>query len=225
MIQSYAMTSRPRLLLEWSLLYLIAPGAIALVSAGHRWVVLASIVASSALSIALLFRDPTWPRAQLTTLAGFRQELLPMLLRAVLAMAALLLFLLATGRWPAFSLPRRQPLLWLGVLALYPWLSALPQEVMFRALHFHRYGSLFPTPAARASASALVFGWAHVLVHNGPAMLLAALAGALLSLTWLRSRSLWLVGLEHTLYGALVFTAGVGGMFVNGIRIVSSLMH
>jgi membrane protease YdiL (CAAX protease family) len=96
---------------------------------------------------------------------------------------------------------------------------------MYRTLFFHRYGDLFATARSRLVASALLFGWAHVLVHNGVAVLLASAGGLLFAQTWSRSRSLLLVGLEHTLYGAFLFSAGLGGMFVNGVRLVSASLR
>ena len=55
--------------------------------------------------------------------------------------------------------------------------------------------------------------------------LLATAAGALISITWHRYRSLTLAAIEHSLYGAFGFTAGIGGTFVNGVRLMSSLFH
>lgn len=207
---------------ELVLLYVAAPGLLALYSAGHRWVVLPAILGGALLSLVLLRLDPARPREQAPEAAASRAGLLPLLLRTALLLAVLLAILYASGHPPAFRMPRERPLVWLSVLALYPLLSALPQEVMYRAFFFHRYGDLFPTPAARIGASALLFGFAHVLVHNSLAVLLATAAGALISITWHRSRSLLLVSVEHSLYGAFVFTAGVGGMFVNGVRLVSA---
>jgi membrane protease YdiL (CAAX protease family) len=207
---------------ELLLLYVAAPGAIALASIGHRWIVLPSILAGSAVSCALLWFDESYDRRRLFDLS--RRRLGPLLLRTALILLALLVLLWAAGQVPSFRMPRERPLVWLGVLVLYPLLSALPQEVMYRVLFFHRYGDLFQTSAARIAASALLFGWAHVLVHNHIAMLLATAGGILLSITWHRSRSLLLVSVEHSLYGAFIFTAGVGGMFVNGVRLVSSVL-
>ena len=206
-----------RLWIEWILLYVLAPGLLALLTRGHRSIVLISIVAGSLVAFALL------PRAELTGGAG--KELRPALLRAALAVIALFALLAVTGQWPSFQLVRERPQVFFGVLALYPLLSAFPQEALYRTLFFHRYGALFPTRTSRIAASALVFGWAHVMVHNRLAMLLAALAGVLLSITWARSRSLWLVGLEHTLYGGCLLATGAGGMFVNGIRLMSSILR
>jgi membrane protease YdiL (CAAX protease family) len=206
-----------RLWIEWILLYVLAPGLLALVTVGHRWIVLAAIGAGSIVAFALL------PRSELTGGAG--NELKPALLRAALAVVALLVLLAVTGQWPSFQLVRERPQVFIGVLVLYPILSAFPQEALYRSLFFHRYGALFPTRASRIVASALVFGWAHVMVHNHLAMLLSALAGVLLSITWVRSRSLLLVGLEHTLYGACLLATGAGGLFVNGIRLMSSILR
>jgi len=214
----------PRLI-EFILLFVAAPGVIALVSAQHRWVVLASIVSSTLLSIALLWSDASYPRSQLDDFAGMWRGFVPMLVRAAAVLLAFLLVLRATGRWPSFRLPRERPAVWLGVLFLYPFVSAVPQELMYRALLFHRYRGLFPTPAAMIAASALSFGWAHVVVHNKLAVLLATGAGLLLSVTWQVSRSIPLVGFEHWLYGAFILSAGIGGMFVNGTRLVSSLLR
>ena len=52
---------------------------------------------------------------------------------------------LGAGPGQAFALPRRAPGLWLAILALYPLLSAAPQEILFRVLFFRRYGALFPS--------------------------------------------------------------------------------
>lgn len=205
-----------RLWLECLLLYAAAPGLLALATVHRRWMVLAAIAAGGLLA---LLPGPA------SEARGNRRELWPMLVRAGAALIALLLFLGLWSRWPSFALPRERPLVWAGVLLLYGPLSALPQELLFRSLFFRRYGALFATPAARIAASAAAFGWAHVMVHRPAVMPLAALAGVLLSITWVRSRSLWLVTLEHTLYGAFVFSAGIGGMFVNGTRIVSSLVR
>ncbi|HUJ24805.1 MAG TPA: CPBP family glutamic-type intramembrane protease [Myxococcales bacterium] len=210
-------SAKPRLAAEWLALYVAAPGVLALLTARHRWIVLAAIAGGGLLALAVYApaRDP----------AARQRELPAMLARAGLSLLSLVLLLGLFAQWPSFALPRERPLVWAGVLLLYGPLSALPQELLYRMLFFRRYGELFATPAARVAASAIAFGWAHVMVHRALVMPLAALAGVLLSITWLRSRSLLLVTLEHTLYGAFVFSAGIGGMFVNGTRIVSSLLR
>ena len=61
--------------------------------------------------------------------------------------AGLLVWWLVPGQ--ALALPRRATGLWLAILLLYPVLSALPQELIFRALFFRRYRRLFPASGGR----------------------------------------------------------------------------
>ena len=71
--------------------------------------------------------------------------------------AGLLVWLLVPGQ--ALALPRRAPGLWVAILALYPFLSALPQELIFRVLFFRRYGGLFPGGGWRWRSMRWSSGW------------------------------------------------------------------
>ena len=52
----------------------------------------------------------------------------------------------------------------LGVIwLLYPLISALPQELIFRPLFFHRFGSLFPDRGTAIAVNAAVFSFAHLM--------------------------------------------------------------
>lgn len=112
-----------------------------------------------------------------------------------------------------FSLPLNRPLLWLGSLVTYPLVSVYPQELIFRAYFFHRYRDLFPAASSMVAASAVAFAWMHVVFANATALVLSFMAGYLFARTYTESRSLRLVFFEHTLYGCLIFTVGVGERF------------
>ena len=75
-------------------------------------------------------------------------------------------------------------------MLLYPALSVVPQELVFRTFFFHRYGRLFGGPWVATAASALAFSWAHVVLLNGLAVVLTLLGGWLFARTYLRTRSL-----------------------------------
>ena len=62
---------------------------------------------------------------------------------------------LVAGAGAGAGLPRRATGLWLAILALYPLLSALPQELIFRVLFFRRYGRLFAGERAAVAVNAL----------------------------------------------------------------------
>jgi hypothetical protein len=208
--------------IELAAVFGAAPGLLAL--GPRRWV-LPAILLGGAISLVVLVRDPTFAGARLLDAAAARRGLGRVLARTALVWTALLLLALQLrGASNLFLLPRARPGVWLAVVIFYPLLSAYPQEIMFRAFFFHRYAPLFRRPGLTALASAALFGWAHVIVHNRLAMALATAGGLLFATTYQRSRSTLLVGVEHALYGLFLFSVGLGGMFTNSVRIFSGLM-
>jgi membrane protease YdiL (CAAX protease family) len=116
------------------------------------------------------------------------------------------------------SFPRRAPDLWLTIMALYPILSVLPQEFMYRTFFFHRYGPLFGDWRWTAIVvNAGLFGFGHIVFGNWVAVAGTFLVGLLLAYRYDSTRSLWAVWIEHSLYGCLVFTVGLGRYFFTGI--------
>lgn len=111
------------------------------------------------------------------------------------------------------ELPREKPWLWLAILFFYPLLSVVPQELVFRVFLLRRYRDLLPSPEARILVSALLFGFAHIVYGNTLSILLSTAGGFLFGLTYHRTRSIWLVSLEHALYGIFLFTIGLGAYF------------
>lgn len=120
-----------------------------------------------------------------------------------------LIALLAPER--LFNLPREDTTFWLLLLASYPLFSVLPQEAVYRYLFRLRYRRLFGP--GWVWASALGFGWLHIVFANPVAPLLCLLGGWLFADTYRRTGSLRLTVAEHTLYGALVFSVGIGDFF------------
>jgi hypothetical protein len=139
-----------------------------------------------------------------------------MLLRFVLLGAALTLAARFALPENFLDLPRHRPVLWVAIMLLYPLLSVWPQEVIFRRFIFHRYASLFPTPLSMVAASAIAFGFAHVIFLNWIAVAMTTAGGAMFAADYARHRSLALSCLEHSLYGCLVFTIGLGRFFYTG---------
>jgi uncharacterized protein len=165
----------------------------------------------------VLWRDPTFQRDEL-----WRREQLWTWLRGPLALALLVGTLLAVGVFlvePAhlFDLPRDSPWRWLAVMLLYPVLSVVPQELVFRTFFFHRYGRLFGGRWVAMAASAVAFSWAHIVLANGLAIALTLLGGWMFARTYLRTRSLVATAVEHAAYGCLLFTVGLGRWFVTGV--------
>ena len=208
---------------ELALVFAVAPGALSL---GPRWLVLPAILTGGLACLILLLADPTFSRRRLFDAQAARRGMPAVLVRTLVVWTGLLLFAMAT-RGPAgmFLFPRSHPGLWLAVALLYPIFSVYPQELMYRTFFFHRYRDLFRTRAAAIVTNAVLFGWAHVIVHNFTAVVLTALGGPLFAYTYDRARSTLLVAAEHALYGDFVFSVGIGGMFVNGVRLLSKVLR
>jgi membrane protease YdiL (CAAX protease family) len=134
------------------------------------------------------------------------------------------LFLLVAGLNPdlLFIFPRERPGLWVAVMIGYPLLSAFPQEFIFRTFFFQRYASLITDTRARIAVSAVLFGYAHIVLHNLPAVVLSTVGGLLFASTYARTRSTVLAAFEHALYGCFVFSVGLGSLFYAGGRSLSA---
>ena len=140
----------------------------------------------------------------------------PLLKRFALALAGLvgLTLVLLPERFLAFPLHR--PELWVLVMVLYPLLSVVPQEFIYRSFFFERYAELFKKPSHMVWASAIAFGYGHIVFLNWVAVGLCLVGGLYFAQTYQRHRSLSLVCAEHAIYGCTVFTVGLGWYFYQG---------
>ncbi|WP_438865249.1 CPBP family glutamic-type intramembrane protease [Neptunicella sp.] len=111
------------------------------------------------------------------------------------------------------SLPIQQPYIWLTTLLLYPILSVIQQELIFRTFFFHRFKQLFPGKTLRVALSTLCFSMLHSLYGNWIAVTVSALGGLLFGLTYLNTKSTLIVVIQHSAWGLLLLTSGVGNYF------------
>ena len=167
-----------------------------------------------------------WLGAAIAWLATRGQPKLPRpdighALYGVLIRFAVLAPLITLATWLVFpdfflSLPRERPIFWAIIMVMYPLLSVWPQEMLYRSLLFHRFAPILPTDRARIAASAIAFGFAHVIFLNWIAIAMTSAGGFLFARDYARHRSLRVTCIEHSLYGCLVFTVGLGRFFYTG---------
>ena len=69
--------------------------------------------------------------------------------------------------------------------------------LIYRAFFFHRYAVLFRTPTAMIIASALAFGWGHLIFENVLAVALSTAGGVLFAWTYHRSPCLRRPDVRH----------------------------
>lgn len=137
--------------------------------------------------------------------------------RVLLRDAFLIVVLAAAVRYTSpellFALVRKAPLEWALIMVLYPLFSVLPQEMLFRVYFFERYPAIFGQGALLVAVNALSFAFVHIVFGNWIAVGLSAVGGILFASTYLKSRSLLLVSIEHALFGNFLFTIGLGQYF------------
>jgi hypothetical protein len=196
---------------EWLLVYGGAPLLITL--AHKRYLMVALLWGGALVAHHVLKRTTHYTQRMEWNLPGMRAGLKEILLRFALVAPFLLLFAVWHDPQRLFSLPRERPQVWVLVMLLYPILSVWPQEIIFRTLLFHRYRLILPTTWHYALASAIAFGYAHLVFMNWIAIVLTAGGGLLFAYDYARYRSLGLLWLEHALYGCWLFTIGLGWYF------------
>jgi uncharacterized protein len=99
------------------------------------------------------------------------------------------------------------------MLALYPLLSALPQELIFRKFFFHRYADLFSNRNFLLVINIFLFSFAHIYFGNWIVIVFTLVGGLIFTLTFLKYKSLWVVTVEHSLYGLLILSSGLSQYF------------
>lgn len=134
---------------------------------------------------------------------------------AVAVLAAGLLLLGTLRPEALFAILRQQPGFLLLIWLLYPLLSALPQELIFRPLFFHRYGPLLPRGPAAVLVNAAAFSFAH-LMYWSPVVLAMTFTGGLIFARAYLHRGFPAAWVLHAVAGNVVFAVGLGAWFYSG---------
>jgi membrane protease YdiL (CAAX protease family) len=145
-------------------------------------------------------------------LNGFRRFAPMLLLFALFAVASTVAVAVFEPE-SLFSVVRTDVGLWLLMLVIYCCFSVYPQALVFRGFFIERYGSLFRNERALVLVNAAAFAWAHNIIAHPLVYALTFCGGVLFCRTWLKSRSVLAVSIEHALYGFWLFTVGLGGYF------------
>jgi membrane protease YdiL (CAAX protease family) len=118
--------------------------------------------------------------------------------------------------------PRNRPETYTRIMLLYPLMSVLVQELVYRTFFFHRYGLLLGKWWwAAILLNGVLFGLGHIVIGTPLAIYGTMATGALFAWRYAMTRSFWAVFIEHTLWGALVFTVGLGRYFFTGVGILT----
>lgn len=206
-----ALRARSWLMAEFAALYLGAPLAIALFLPPDR--MFAALFLFTLVGLALLWRSGGFRWRSLV-----RGHRMPWREVAGIAVATLLAgtaILWLTQPQALFALARARPDFLLLIWCLYPILSALPQELIFRPLFFHRYGALLPTGKAGIALNAAIFSFAHLMYWSWIVAILTFLGGWFFARAYLRHGfpAAWVL---HAVAGNVLFAVGMGYYFYSG---------
>jgi len=211
---------RARLWGEFTALFIGVPLACAYVLRPED--VVNVLAASAAAGVVLLAITPGWRWVRLLTCRPIR-DLATLAVFSLISAGIIHTLVMELAPWAYLSLPTQRYELWIMIMALYPFLSALPQELLFRALFFERYGVLFgwrgdgaPMPWLAILLNSFIFGLAHLFYWNWVAVGLTAAGGLAFAYAYTRMRSFPLAFAMHVAAGQLIFTLGLGLFFYHG---------
>ncbi len=115
-----------------------------------------------------------------------------------------------------FQLPINNPRIWVLAIVIYPVVSVIPQEFIFRVLFYQRYEKLFSFEKNYVILiNSITFGFSHIVFTNFHSIILSTLASTIFSIAYLRN-SFFTCIIVHSLAGQLIFTLGLGKYFFNG---------
>lgn len=217
-IVSASAARRAWLTAELALIFAGAP--IAMRAAVHDWHVplFAALLPVFVLALALLIADPTFRlRTELSRGFSWLQLLSILAVFGVAGGVVIYYVWLIHPQW-YLEFPKSRPQMWARIMLLYPVASVAVQELVYRTFYFHRYGPLFGGQRWLGIVlNGVLFGFAHIVIGTTFAILGTFATGTLFALRYSSTRSFWAVFVEHTLWGWLVFTVGLGRFFFTGV--------
>lgn len=195
--------------IELFLLFFLLP--VLLASAVHRYAKLA-IVAIAVIYVAtFLIQAKQWKTPKIDTLIKNQfWKRITVFSISILVLGIAILQIYDPSQ--LFKVPQNKPLLWVTILFVYSFLSVLPQELIYRKFFYMRYEDLFSNKKLFFCMNVLCFSLCHLFLKNFWVILITLLGGILFTYTYEKTRSVQLVSIEHSIYGNLVFTVGLGTM-------------
>lgn len=174
-----------------------------------------ALFAVTAVGLVLLWRTPGFEwRALLRGWDRIDWRFVGLFASATVAVAAAAVVMLAPES--AFGLLRANPAIMLLIALLYPPLSALPQEIVFRALFFGRYGAILPPLGPAIVLNAALFSLAHLMYWHWLVAAMTFAGGLVFAWSYEAKRNFPMAFVMHALAGVIVFVMGLGVFFYSG---------
>jgi membrane protease YdiL (CAAX protease family) len=206
------------LIFEFFVLFLLAPILVRQAVHGERVPLFLALLPVLVVALAMLAADPTFLlRKELSR--GVRARTFLSILGLFLAGGGLLTAWVLSAHPDWFlEFPLNRPETYQRIMIGYPIASVAAQELVYRTFYFHRYGPLFGSRRGLAILlNGVLFGFGHIVIGTWFSIIATGAAGTVLALRYAATRSYWAVFLEHTIWGWLIFTIGIGRFFFTGV--------
>ncbi|WP_375260928.1 type II CAAX prenyl endopeptidase Rce1 family protein [Palleronia sp.] len=200
--------STARLRVEFVTIFVLAPVSAAVLVPAE--VLFPALFGLLVVTVWLLWQTPGFSLLQLWR--GRVSWLRVLALGAISAGASVVL--ITELRPSAFMMPGlASPGLLALIVLLYPLLSALPQELIFRTLFFERYGPIIPGGPAGLILNAAVFSLAHMIYWSWIVAALTFAGGLAFAHSYRDRRSFPEAFAMHALAGDILFALGMSAWF------------
>jgi hypothetical protein len=116
-----------------------------------------------------------------------------------------------------FVLVRERPIVLVFIIVLYPVLSALPQELVYRVLYFERYADILPKDIkSNLMLNASLFGLAHLMYWHAIPILMTFFGGLVFAYSYKMKLNFLEAWFLHSVAGIILFVFGMGAYFYSG---------
>lgn len=204
------------LLTECIVLFFIMPAALYFHRHWFAWRITPIVLVIAAMCSAYLVADKSFDKRKLWDTGNITEHIGKILVTFVVPAAMIGVFTYFYQKNHFLYFVSAEPWLWLVFILFYPLLAVYPQEIVFRAFFFHRYGCLFSDRITMIILSGISFGIAHLFYANWFAPVLSTFGGMLFAYRYAKTDSLVAAAIEHGLWGNFLFTVGLGWYFYSG---------
>ncbi|MBU3011430.1 CPBP family intramembrane metalloprotease [Polaribacter vadi] len=113
-----------------------------------------------------------------------------------------------------FNVILNKPDLWLKFSGVYILFSVIPQELIYRTFFVKRYQNLIKNKWLFIFINSVLFSFAHIWFQSFTVLAFSFVGSLLFAHTYLKTKSNWLIILEHSIYGVCLYTVGYGELFM-----------
>ena len=192
--------------LEFFFIFFILPSAIFFLDSST--IVFLTLYLVFTLSIVILYFDKSFSFTSLRKKVDWKF----IIIFSLIFLSLSFFYVILVDKDLLFIFPKTNFELWLLVILIYPFLSVIPQEIVYRVFFFQRY---FPNERSfyfLTLLNMIVFSYGHIVFNNVHAILITAIVSPVFTYEYLK-KSFFTCIILHALGGQIIFTLGLGKYF------------